>query len=118
MRVINSHKINPANDLIELIVLDAPGQGNACHEYQVTLPNGTKTQLSFQNGPIKEVGVNGITQEVLLAVLIDRLEGFQSGIYKCIDNEHALNHLREAKVWLENRTLLRMDRGVEGTHTV
>jgi len=29
--------------------------------------------IAFQNGPIKEFGVNGITQEALLAIVIDRL---------------------------------------------
>lgn len=72
-------------------------------------------ELSFQNGPIKEAGVNGITQEALLAVLKDRLEGFQSGQFKCHDNEVALDHIESAKLWLFKRTLERVARNVEGT---
>jgi hypothetical protein len=73
------------------------------------------TRLAFQNGPIKDHGVNGLSQEALLAVLIDRLEGFQSGQYKCHDNEVALDHLQGARLWLHKRTMDRVARQVEGT---
>lgn len=73
-------------------------------------------RVKFQNGPIKEHGVNGLSQEALLAVLIDRLEGFQSGQFKCRDNEVALTHIESAALWLHKRTLERVARNVEGTH--
>lgn len=73
------------------------------------------TMISFQNGPIRENGVNGLSQEALLAVLIDRLEGFQSGQFKCHDNQLALDNLQYARLVLHKRTLDRMARGVEGT---
>lgn len=38
--------------------------------------------IGFQNGPIKEVGVNGVTQEALIAICIDRLRSFQEGPFK------------------------------------
>ena len=72
--------------------------------------------LSFQNGPIKEAGVNGITHEVLLAVLIDRMRSFQDGDYACRENAIALTKLEEALMWLNKRTQGREARGVEGTH--
>lgn len=74
--------------------------------------------LLFQNGPVKEngEGVNGITHEVLLAILIDRLQGFQSGPYKNRENAVAITKLEEALMWLHKRTLDREARGVEGTH--
>lgn len=76
--------------------------------------------ISFQNGPVKEDGngVNGITHEVLLAVLIDRLEGFQAGQYANPHNQLALDHLRGALEALHDRTRARIARGVEGTHKV
>lgn len=76
--------------------------------------------LAFQNGPVKEngEGVNGITHEVLLAVVIDRLQGFQSGPYKNRENAVALTKLEEALMWLHKRTRDREARGVEGTHKV
>lgn len=116
MRQINSHKVNPANDVIGITVLDEPGQGGANHEYAVKISDDKTTIISFQNGPINEVGVNGITQEVLIAILIDRLQSFQNGPFKCRENAIALTHLETAKLWLFSRTLERMQRGVEGTH--
>lgn len=117
MRLITDHKVNPANDKIELAVLDEPGQGGACHEYRATLPDGTETQISFQNGPINEVGVNGLTHEVLIAIVADRMRDFQRGLYACRENAIALTKLDEALLWLDKRTRDREARAVEGTHT-
>lgn len=118
MRLINDHKVNPANDKIELAVLDEPGSGGACHEYRATLPNGDATSISFQNGPIAEAGVNGLTHEVLIAVVVDRMRDFQRGPYACRENAIALTKLEEAQHWLHSRTKARISRGVEGTHTI
>jgi len=120
MRMITEHKVNPANDRILIEVTDEPGAGGASHEYRVTLPpseGAAKSwQISFQNGPINEAGVNGLTQEVLLAIVADRLRSFQSGPYSCRENALALTKIEEAQHWLHSRTLARMQRGVEGTH--
>jgi hypothetical protein len=116
MRLIHDHKVNPANDKIELAVLDEPGSGGACHEYSAKLPDGRETRISFQNGPINEVGVNGLTHEVLLAVVVDRMRDFQRGPYACRENALALTKLEEAQQWLQARTRGRMARGVEGAH--
>jgi hypothetical protein len=118
MRAINEHKVNPANDQIFLTADDAPGQGGANHAYTASLPNGINYRFDFQNGPINEVGVNGLTHEVLLAILVDRMRGFQSGPYACTENALALASLEMAQHYLHSRTRARMERGVEGTHTV
>jgi hypothetical protein len=119
MREINSHKVNPANDVLDILVLDEPGSGGANHVYEIS---GRDTVdlfavINFQNGPIAEAGVNGLTHEVLLAIVIDRLQSFQKGPYACRENALALTKLEEAKHWLFSRTLERMQRGVEGTHS-
>ncbi|MDE4621722.1 hypothetical protein [Sinorhizobium meliloti] len=121
MRTINDHKVNPANDRIEIRVVDQPGAGGANHEYDVVIDNGTTGQIariSFQNGPIAEAGVNGLTQEVLLAIVADRLRSFQAGQYACRENALALTKIEEAMHWLHSRTRARVSRGVEGTHKV
>lgn len=119
MRTLTDHKLNPANNTLKISVLDEPGQGGAQHEYRI---EGEKVvcDISFQNGPISEDGngVNGVTHEALLAILCDRLRSFQKGPYACKANACALTHLEEAQHWLQQRTLERMRRGVEGTHTV
>ena len=121
MRYLHSHKVNPANDIIEIAVVDEPGAGGANHVYKVTIPETEKSPtstfyLSFQNGPIAECGVNGITQEVLLAIIIDRLQCFQRGPFACRENALALTKGEEMQHWLHHRTKARMDRSVEGTH--
>lgn len=118
MRLIHDHKVNPANDQIELSVLDEPGSGGACHQYRAALPDGSTTEIGFQNGPIAEAGVNGLTHEVLIAIVVDRMRDFQRGPYACRENALALTKLEEAQMWLQSRTKARMSRGVEGTHTV
>ena len=121
MREITTHKVNGCNDAIRVQVLDDPGHGGACHFYHSSWPVGqgggrANVAIHFQNGPISEVGTNGITHEVLLAILIDRLQGFQSGQYACRENAIALTHLEDAMHWLQHRTRQRVARGVEGTH--
>lgn len=118
MRTLDDHKVNPANDTLTVTVLDEPGSGGACHEYDITGGEAVPTHIRFQNGPINEVGVNGITHEALLAILADRLRGFQKGPYSTKANACALTHIEEAQHWLQQRTIERMRRGVEGTHTV
>lgn len=131
-RELTAHRVNGANDQLQVTVEDEPGAGGANHRYEVTgfdtennasaeNRQGFKSSFSrqvilFQNGPIKECGVNGITQEVLLAILIDRLEGFQRGPYACHDNQMALDALQTARLFLHKRTMDRLARGVEGTH--
>ena len=80
------------------------------------LPVSYGSQIMFQNGPIKEFGVNGLTQEALLAIIIDRLRCFQSGPFACHDNEIALDYCKEALFTLQKRTRERIARGVEGTN--
>lgn len=131
MREITSHRVNPANDTLKIEVHDEPGAGGANHFYAVygfhtlnnpsadsTCRDETCLKVLFQNGPIGEVGVNGITQEVLLAIVADRLQAFQAGPYACAENAEALKHVEAAQEALLSRTRARMARGVEGTHTV
>ena len=56
----------------------------------------------------------GVTNEALLAIVIDRLEAFQDGPYACAENEKALVGLRDALQALHDRTLNRTARQVEG----
>lgn len=122
MRELTGHKVNPANDVLRVFVHDEPGSGGANHEYSIGIPSqeprstATTVQIRFQNGPIAEAGVNGLTHEALLSILIDRMEGFQAGPYASTDNQEALDAMRTAQTALQRRTLARMARGVEGTH--
>lgn len=117
MRTIDYHKINPTNDRLIISVKDQPGSGGANHVYEASLPemsNHAMLRVEFQNGPIGKVGINGVTQEVLLAIVIDRLRSFQAGPFSSRENALALTKCEEALHWLQQRTLDRMRRGVEG----
>jgi hypothetical protein len=81
-------------------------------------PTDLLAQVHFQEGPIKECGVNGVCNEDLIVMTIRRLEGFQNSEFKCRENAMAITKLEEALLWLRKRTMGRENRGVEGTHTV
>lgn len=104
-----------------IVITDEPGQGGANHKYEVLSstesanePAAMFASVSFQNGPIREFGVNGCHQEDLLAIVIDRLRSFQAGPFPCRENSLALTKCEEAMHWLNHRTSERAKRGVEG----
>jgi hypothetical protein len=120
MRVLNVAPIRNT----QVIVMDEPGAGNACHKYEIHDIKGPEEPtnllgiISFQNGPIKESGINGVTNEDLLRVVIDRLQGFQSGSFNCRENQLALDSIQSGLNWLTSRTRQREIRGVEGTNVI
>ena len=117
-RELTSHRVTRLNETIHIDVMDDPGPGGACHKYRMSIDTGNtieKVYIEFQNGPIQEVGVNGTTIEALLAIVEDRLLGFQSGQFACRENALALTKIQESLMWLGKRTRDRLDRGVEGT---
>jgi hypothetical protein len=125
MRQLKSYE---ANQKLTITVTDKSGAGGMNHRYDITgfvarknpsaFTSDVHTNLAviFQNGPIEEVGVNGVTHEALLAILIDRLECLQAGEYACSENETALLHLQIARDEMHSRTVKRLKRGVESTH--
>jgi hypothetical protein len=70
--------------------------------------------LPFQQGPIPEVGVNGFTNESLLAILIHRTKILNHHV-PSLQNQMALEHLEQTKLLFEDRTKDRKTRGVEGS---
>ncbi len=76
-REITSHKGSGVNDSIEIRVIDESGDGGASHAYEMILNGGARTiEMRFQHGPVDE-GFNGFSDESLLAIVVDRLGGFQ-----------------------------------------
>ena len=123
-RRITDHAVNGLNEHIHVEAIDGPGPGGASHAYDISMtspPGGpgitaerSFVRIQFQNGPINEAGINGISNEALLAILIDRARGFQNGPFPCRENSIALTHLEEALMWYQKRTRDRQARGVEG----
>lgn len=97
---------------------------NANHRFEVySNPSATDKParlgvINFQKGPIKEAGVNGVMNEDVIAMVIDRLCSFQESPFKCRENAMAIAKLEEALMWLGKRTQDRERRQVEGTHIV
>ncbi len=103
---------------------DDRGPGNANHLYHIAqsepsspLKDTLCQIISFQRGPIKENGVNGIHNEDLLCIVLDRLGGFQAGDFACGENAIAYTYIRTALKCLRLRTEDRKKQGVEGTNT-
>lgn len=95
----------------------------APHCFTVLAANGDGSatplaEIHFQEGPIKEVGVNGVCNEDLISMVICRLECFQKGQFACRENALAITKLEESLLWLRKRTMGRESRGVEGTHKI
>jgi len=92
---------------------------NAPHHFKVMSKDGNQLgEVNFQEGSIKEHGINGVNNEDLIAMVVRRLEGFQDSEFKCRENAIAITKLEEALMWLRKRTQGRENRGVEGTHVV
>lgn len=133
-RFITDHATPGELEHLIVIARDNPGEGGANHFYEISGFNtathrsdprmylegaaAKRLEVPFQNGPIPEFGVNGVTNEALLAIVIDRLRGFQSGPFSCRENALAITKLEEAMHWLHARTHSRSLRGVEGKREV
>jgi len=101
-RPIYNHK-HPAaeglNEALRITACDESGPGGANHTYHIEIDESQRdlrlqvfdTYIHFHRGPGSEEGYNGISNEALLAILIDRLEGFQRGQFGCRENAIALN---------------------------
>lgn len=127
-RLITTHRVDPA-DPTRIEARDEPGVSGANHLYMAVgvdfrtnpvcapgIAGALEYPIVFQNGTFPEVGCNGVTIEALLAISIDRLEGFQRGAYPCPQNAVAIGHLQQALAVLHDRTKQRIERGVEGAH--
>lgn len=82
------------------------------HSYQV-LTGPSAHHLEFQRGGVKEAGVNGLTNEAVLAVLIHRTNVLNKR-FPCRENALAITNMEQALMWFEKRTRDRQARNVEG----
>lgn len=119
MRTIYTHKLSQTDPGLSITALGAPGPGGDNHSYLIggftTFPGGVVSMISFQDGPVPENGLNGVTMEVLLAVVADRLACLQAGPFASDHNAKALAGVNQALEALHDRTRERQARGVEGS---
>ncbi len=117
--ITTHHTGSDLNESLMVIAIDEVGPGGAHHDYLIreqvaTLPLIPGVRIQFQTGALREEGFNGISDESLIAVVIDRLQGFQSGPFTCKENAWALEYMQLALAWLQERTKDRVAREVEG----
>lgn len=94
---------------------------NAPHHFKVLIPeqaNKIIAEVNFQEGPIKEVGINGVNNEDLILMVLTRLQSFQATEFSCRENAMAITKLEESLMWLRKRTQDRAARNVEGTSKI
>ncbi|MFA6135009.1 MAG: hypothetical protein WC869_13420 [Phycisphaerae bacterium] len=105
---------HPASVIIEPVF-----RGNDTVEFYVNAGDGLYLDpfpsLRFQSGPIPEHGVNGLTNEILIDVLVERI-GRLNKMFPCRENALAITKLEEAGHWLNARTARREKAGLEGKH--
>lgn len=75
MKELTVHKGSATNNEMTVHALTEPGDDGMVHRYRVMGPNGYLFLLDFISGEFGTVGGNGVTDEALLAILIDRSEG-------------------------------------------
>jgi len=118
-QIVTHHDGHGLNESI-IITANEAGPGGASHEYKAFTDGGggymrSLAYIQFQKGPRNVEGsIPGITTVALLAILIDHLQGFQSGAFPTKEGACAITHLQEAEHWLRARAWDRANRGVLG----
>lgn len=124
MRELTGHKGGVLNDELCVESVGGRGAGGAHMIYRITSavpgpgsgPPIVKVAICFQEGD-PQTGVDGISDEALLAIVEDRLAGFQAGPFSCDEYARALLCVTAALNHLHSRTAARQRRGVEGKAT-
>ena len=119
LRTIDTH--HDGHGLNESIIIrtDEPDGSGAAHLYEAHIASDADgwqiARVQFQKGPRNVEGSTpGMTEAAVLAILIDRLRGFQSGPYSCRENAIQLTKLEEVLHWTKARADERAKRGVLG----
>ena len=74
-------------------------------------------KFTIQNGAIKENGVNGCQVDFIITVAFWIIKGLNKK-FPCRENSIAITKLEEASHWLNQRTIDREKRKVEGTEAL
>jgi hypothetical protein len=95
-----------------------PEAGGANHRYAIQFGGPQDVcVIQFQHGARGVEGSKaGVFEDALLAILADRMEGFQGGKFACAENGVALEHIQRARAALNERIAKRMAKSVLGVN--
>lgn len=117
-REVTHHKrLNPTQ-FVDVFALGDPNRGGGHTSYCLVAGGGAdayEVRIAFQDGHPDEVGHNGILDDALIAVVIDRLQGFQAGPFASRETALVITKLQEALQWSAQRVADRRERGVMNT---
>lgn len=124
MRKISIHQGDLLNDQIILETYDDDKPDLANSKFQFHIKSGTNWEVhgqpvKFHSGPLGlvdevEYHINGLSNEVFLAIVLDRLQSWQKGKYACKENEVASQKILEALFWLKHHNQELIQRGTFG----
>ena len=117
---IDFHYCEGPNSLVRIEVVDDPTKEGVNSKYQCyTKQHGnwqkSGGEIKLQKGPVTEPGLNGITNEALLCIVLHRLQA-QNKACGSRETSLALTKLEEAMMWLHAREKDRMKRGVKDSY--
>lgn len=111
MRTINTHRCGVGlNERITIQARDARAPGDPSRDYRITIDvrDGNVATLSyamlFQTGDPQTEGLNGVTCEVLLAIVLDRLQAWGRSRRSSTLTGLAVTGIRTALVALHSLT--------------
>jgi hypothetical protein len=107
-RTVTKHQIDVFNQDLSIEVLSPPNrQTKATVDYLISnAVSGIElAYIKFQEGDPAKVGINGISNEALIAIVLDRLKSFQDGPHNNKFNTEAMSLLEAALDVLEDRVV-------------
>lgn len=75
--------------------------------------NGSEIKIKLQNGPIKEMGENGASVDIIGELWLEILRGLNEK-FKCRENSLSIQKIEEALGWQNRRLINRKKRNIEG----
>ena len=98
------------------IVYDGDKDAGEIHFHPDNHPdNGVALKIQFQRGIVAGGdSQNGVQNEEVIALLVLRLRDLNRQL-PCRENSLAITNLEQAQMWLERRTQVRTEQGVEAT---
>ena len=95
-----------------------PNAGGASHKYAIQFGGPKDTCIiQFQHGARGVEGSTpGVFEDALLAILEDRMDGFQTGPFACVENANARAAISTARQALNDRVAKRMAANVLGVN--